>query len=234
MIKIEFIKLIRNNIVALIFGYIFCMALGINVLSFGFQHIQWVEQWMPWLTIFNVVILIDLLFWMAAMQISEDIDTNMIQVMRTSRSITQYFFSKHVLLLLIILIASFLAVIPRINEIEFVIQFLFLTLILSLVMISSGVLLAMIVKKQSIVMLVGSIVTGFIFAVMIRAILPLWNIDSIPFNPFEPFIKTYYYLYLTEGPAPSSYTGLFLFSIIFYVASIFIFKKLMFERGFRL
>ncbi|MGK0698397.1 hypothetical protein ACR3I8_01860 [Priestia flexa] len=148
MIKIEFIKLIRNNIVALIFGYIFCMALGINVLSFGFQHIQWVEQWMPWLTIFNVVILIDLLFWMAAMQISEDIDTNMIQVMRTSRSITQYFFSKHVLLLLIILIASFLAVIPRINEIEFVIQFLFLTLILSLVMISSGVLLAMIVKNK--------------------------------------------------------------------------------------
>ncbi|MEM5014829.1 hypothetical protein WKH31_00960 [Metabacillus indicus] len=234
MLKMEWIKLIRNNIVALIFGYILLMSLGINILAFGFQEVSWVESWLPVFTIFYIIILIDLLFWMAAMQISEDMETNMIQVMRTSRTVAHYFFSKHVLLLIIIIAAAFLALIPALNQIAFLLQFLFLTLILSIVMIASGVLLAMIVKKQSVVMLAGSVVTGFIFAVMIRLVLPMWNIKPVPFNPFEPFIGAYYSLYLPEGPSAGTYIELTIFAVVFYVISLLIFKKVTFERGFRL
>jgi hypothetical protein len=234
MLKMEYLKLIRNNVVALIFGYILIMSIGINILSYGFQDVDWVDRWLPILTIFYIVILIDLLFWMAAMQISEDMETNMIQVMRTSRNIVQYFMSKHILLLIIILISAFLSVIPAAAQVGFVLQFLYVTFILSLFMIASGVLLAMIVKKQSVVMLAGSVVTGFIFAVMVRLVFPLWNIQPVPFNPFEPFIQAYYNLYLADGPGMESYMGLTVLAVVFYTGSLFIFKKVTFDRGFRL
>lgn len=234
MIRMEILKLIRNNVVALIIAYILAMSIGINILSFGFGEQAWVERWLPILTIFYVVILIDLLFWMAAMQISEDMETNMIQVMRTSRNVVQYFFSKHVLLLLFILVSAFLGIIPMADHFGFVLHFLYVTLVFSVVMIASGVLLAMIVKKQSVVMLAGSVVTGFIFAVMVRLVFPLWNISSVPFNPFEAFIKAYYDLYLPVGPTNQSYVALTIIAVLFYIISLYIFKKLTFDRGFRL
>ncbi|MGA4721189.1 hypothetical protein [Fictibacillus nanhaiensis] len=234
MLRMEILKLIRNNVVALIIAYILAMSIGINILSFGFDELAWVERWLPILTIFYVVILIDLLFWMAAMQISEDMETNMIQVMRTSRNVIQYFFSKHVLLLLFILVAAFLGIIPMADQFGFVLNFLYVTLVFSVVMIASGVLLAMIVKKQSVVMLAGSVVTGFIFAVMVRLVFPLWNISPIPFNPFEAFIKAYYYLYLPVEPPNQSYVALTLIAVLFYIISLYVFKKLTFDRGFRL
>lgn len=211
------------------------MSMGINLLHFMFQDVLWVSEWLPVMTILYIIILVDLLFWMAGMQLAEDYETNMIQVMRTSRSITSYFFSKHVLLLLFVSLASLLVVMPNISSPIFIGKFVYLTFILSLIMIGCGILITMVFKKQSILMIAGSIVTGLIFLSVIRLIFPTWNIESISFNPFEYFVSAYYNLYLPAGsPVDSSLSFMTIFSIAFYLLSIYIFHVFTFKKGFRL
>jgi len=235
MFKMEFLKLVRNNIIALIFGYVLVMSIGVNSLHLFFQDVEWVQIWTPKLTIVYIIILIDLLFWMAGMQISEDFETNMIQVMRTSRSVFQYFFSKHILLILFVLIASFLVLLPYIASPMFVLQFLFITFLLSFLMIGSGVLITMIVKKQSVLMIAGSVVTGFVFISLVRLLFPTWIIEPVAFNPFEYFIAAFYALYIPNGGFDTfSLLSLTILSFGFYLFSVLLFQQLTYKKGFRL
>lgn len=235
MFKFEFLKLIRNNIMALIIGYVVIMAVGVNALHLFFSDAGWVNEWGPKITIIYIVILIDLLFWMAGMQIAEDFETNMIQVMRTSRSVFHYFFHKHLLLLIFIFFATMLVLLPYFNQVFFIVQFLYLTLLLALLMIASGILITMVVKKQSVLMIAGSLVTGLVFIALVRLVFPTWIIEAVKINPFEYFILAYYNLYLPSWALiDSSLLFLTVFTVVFYGLSILLFKVLTYKKGFRL
>ncbi|RXT03804.1 hypothetical protein [Ammoniphilus sp. CFH 90114] len=236
LLRMEFLRLIRNQIAALVFGYIGIMVILLNALSVVWARDPDLSLWIPKITIGFVVILLDLIFWLAALQISEDMETQMIQVMRTSRSPFQYFVGKHGLLLLMTGVASSLAVAMRLGDLLFVLQFVYLSLLVALLMIGSGVLIVMLVKKQSIVMAIGSLVTGLIFAVMVRLVFPNWNVDPIPYNPFESFIQAYYDLYLPGGAVGGSDLLMILtfVALFVYASSVLLFKHITFKKGFRL
>lgn len=234
MFQFELTKLIRNNIIALIFSYVIAMSIGINVLQFFFSDVEWVNKWAPKLTILYIVVLVDLLFWMAGMQLAQDFETKMIQVMRTSRTVSSYFFTKHLLLLLFVAVASLLVTLPYLSSIEFVLNFVYLTVILSLIMIGCGVIITMIFKKQSVLMISGSVVTGLVFLSMIRLIFPTWNIERYALNPFEYFISAYYDLFLPLGANSSNLLLLTILSVSFYFFSLFLFKQFTFKKGYRL
>lgn len=235
MFKFELIKLIRNNIMALIIGYVIMMAVGVNVLHLFFSDANWVNEWGPKITIIYIVILIDLLFWMAGMQMAEDFETNMIQVMRTSRSVFHYFFHKHLLLITFIFFATILVLFPNINSPIFIMKFLYLTLLLAFLMIASGVLITMVVKKQSVLMIAGSLVTGLVFIALVRLVFPTWIIEAVSINPFEYFISAYYNLYLSSWDlVETPFLFLTIFTVVFYGFSIFLFKVLTYKKGFRL
>ncbi|MGP4076909.1 hypothetical protein [Halobacillus sp. K22] len=236
MLQFEFLKLWRNNLTAVLFGYIGFIIITYNVLVLIFNEASWMEAWGGKIAILILSIMVDIIFWLAAMQIAEDMETGMIHVMRTSHTIVQYFTGKHLLLLLIMIVLSIGIMATRLGEPIVVLKFTIFTLLTTILMISAGVFFTMLVKKQNTVMVAGSVVTGLLFATLMRLILPAWNIPEIPGNPFNYIIKGFYnLLYPVRGDyAKVSLLALSLFAIIVYVFFIALFYQVTYKKGFRL
>ncbi|WRP07311.1 hypothetical protein U9J35_03855 [Rossellomorea aquimaris] len=236
MLQFEFLKLWRNNLTAVLFGYIGFIIVTYNVLVLVFKDAVWMEAWSGKIAILIVSVMVDIIFWLAAMQIAEDMETGMIHLMRTSRNIVQYFAGKHVLLLLIMGVISIGIMASRLSEPMLVLQFTLFTLLTTILMISAGVFFTMLVKKQNSVMVAGSVVTGLLFATLMRLLLPTWNIPAIPGNPFNYIIKGLYdLLYPFNGSYDAvSLVSLSLFTFIVYLFFITLFYWFTYKKGFRL
>ncbi|UFJ41372.1 hypothetical protein LOK74_02205 [Brevibacillus humidisoli] len=236
MLRMELLRLLRNNLSSLIFGYIATMVAAFNLLTIIFGQTDWMEQWNGRIAIFLVTIMLDMIFWLTALPIAEDAQTQMIQVMRTSRSIVQYFIGKHALLLLLATMFAFGLMALRLHDPGVVFRFVHLTILISLTMIGFGVAITTLFKQQTAILTIGSFVNVLALAVLLRMILPTWNIPPIPFNPFEYLIQPFYDL--LDPPlgiaAPLPLLQLSLFAVVFYLTCLTLFYHLTYRQGYRL
>lgn len=229
----EFIKLMRGSLTKLIFGQLVLYVLIYNAIALFFP--DFTIQWGGMIAILIVTLMLDMSYWLTALPIAEDAETSMIQVMRTSRSIFHYFSGKHLLLLVSM---GTMALMLRATEL-FNIQtavFIYLTLLIVLVMMGLALVTTIFVKNQFFILGIGSFFNMLSLIVLVRMLLPTWNIPKIPFNPFNELIKGYYdLLYPPVGAAAQlDLMGLTVFAVGFYLISALLFYKLTYKNGFRL
>jgi len=229
----EFVKLMRGSLTKLIFGQLFIYVLIYNGVTLLFP--AFMIKWGGLIAILIVTLMLDMTFWITALPVSEDKETNMIQVMRTSRSIAGYLGGKH---LLVLSSMGFMALLLRTTSLLNVntLIFVYLTLLIVLVMMGFAMITVIFIKNQFYILGIGSFFNIMSILVLCRMALPTWNIAKIPFNPFNALIKGYYDLFYppSAGGIQINLLMLTFIAVGFYLISVLLFHKLTYKNGFML
>lgn len=233
MMREEFVKLMRGSLTKPIFGQLVVYILVYNAIALFFPNFA--IQWGGMIAILIVILMLDMTYWLTALPIAEDAETNMLQVMRTSRSVFNYFIGKHLLVLVSMgAMALMLRTADLLNMQSAV--FIYLTLLIVLVMMGLALVTTIFIKNQFFILGIGSFFNALSILVLVRMLLPTWNIPKIPFNPFNELIKGYYdLLYPPVGVALQlNLTALTGFAVGFYLVCAVLFHKLTYKNGFML
>ncbi|OPX87642.1 MAG: hypothetical protein A4E53_02421 [Pelotomaculum sp. PtaB.Bin104] len=229
----EFIKLMRGSLTKPIFGQLVVYVLIYNAIALFFPNFT--IQWGGMIAIFIVTLMLDMTYWLTALPIAEDAETSMIQVMRSSRSIVNYFSGKHLLILVSMGVMALMLRVTHLLNIQTAV-FVYLTLLVVLVMMGLALVTMIFVKNQFFILGIGSFFNVLSIIVLCRMLLPTWNIPRIPFNPFNELIRGYYdLLYPPVGAALQlNLTALTVFAVGFYLVCAALFYKLTYRNGFML
>ncbi|MEL7654323.1 MAG: hypothetical protein AAGU75_00265 [Bacillota bacterium] len=231
--KEEFVKLMRGSLTKPIFGQLILYVLLYNAANLLFPGFM--VKWGGLIAVFIVTLMLDMTFWITALPIAEDKETNMIQVMRTSRGIFGYLRGKHLLILSSMGIMALLLRATSLLNVQTAI-FIYLTLLVVLVMMGFGLITAIFIKNQFYILGIGSFFNVLSIIVLCRMALPMWNIPKILFNPFNELIRGYYDLFypLTGGTVELHLAVLSLIAVGFYLVCASIFYRLTYKNGFLL
>lgn len=229
----EFIKLMRGSLTKPIFGQLIIYVILYNAATLLFP--AFMLTWGGLIAVFIVTLMLDMTFWITSLPIAEDKETNMIQVMRTSRGIFSYLRGKHFLVLAAMGMMALLLRATKLWQVQTPV-FIYLTLLVVLVMMGLALITVIFVKNQFYILGIGSFFNMLSIIVLCRMALPTWNIPKIPFNPFNELIRGYYDLfYPPAGLSMQLHLGtLTLIAVGFYLACVILFYKLTYKNGFRL
>lgn len=229
----EFVKLMRGSLTKPIFGQLIIYVLLYNAANLIFP--DFMVKWGGIIAVFLVTLMLDMTFWITALPIAQDKETNMIQVMRTSRSLFHYFRGNHLLVLSSMGIMALLLRSSNLFHIQTV-TFIYLTLLVVLVMMGLAIVTSIFIKNQFYILGVGSFFNALSIIVLCRMALPMWNIPRIPFNPFNELIRGYYDLFYPAagGAVQLDLAALTIIAAGFYLVCVSLFNQLTYKNGFLL
>ncbi|MFZ7101745.1 MAG: hypothetical protein ACOWWO_03675 [Peptococcaceae bacterium] len=229
----EFVKLMRGSLTKPIFGQLLVYVLLYNAANLIFPGFM--MKWGGLIAVFIITLMLDMTFWLTALPIAEDKETNMIQVMRTSRGLSGYLRGKHLLVLVSMGIMALLLRSTNLLNVQTA-EFIYLTLLVVLVMMGLALVTAIFIKNQFYILGIGSFFNVLSIIVLCRMALPMWNIPKIPFNPFNELIRGYYDLFypIAGGAMQFDLVALTIIAVAFYLTCVTLFYKLTYKNGFLL
>ena len=229
----EFVKLMRGSLTKPIFGQLILYVFLYNAANLLFPGFM--LKWGGLIAVLIVTLMLDMTFWITALPIAEDKETNMIQVMRTSRGIFGYFHGKHLLVLSSMGIMALLLRATNLMNVQTAV-FIYLTLLVVLVMMGLALVTVIFIKNQFYILGIGSFFNVLSIIVLCRMALPMWNIPKIPFNPFNELIRGYYDLFypLAGRAVQFNLIALTIIAVGFYLVCTALLYKFTYKNGFLL